>query len=920
MRPVTLVMSAFGPYAGRTEVDFEQLGKSGLYLITGDTGAGKTTIFDAIAYALFGEPSGDNRDVSMLRSQYAAPETPTEVELTFDYAGKRYVIRRNPQYMRRKIHGEGFTNETANAELRYPDGRLVTKIKDVNQAVTELLGVDRSQFSQIAMLAQGDFRKLLKATTSERKEIFQKLFHTENYYSLQMKLKDEAARLDKSFRELGRSIRQYIGQIACREDNVLSLDVKKAKDEQLPMDEIIVLLDKLIREDDAAYQLAAERGTELEQELNEMTKRLTRAEEQRKTEAAMQKTKEELTAEQLRLPELQGSYEAAEKNSPAIEAAVTDMAAIKAELPDYLKLDEKKALFEALGVSLTALDQKLEKTEGEIKALSEEREHLREELETLETAETNKLQAENELARRKEQLKAAEDLQRETDEIARLEKQLVTAQETYRSKAQNAVTVKAGYDDKLRAYLDEQAGVLAQTLAEGEPCPVCGSLTHPRPAQISVKAPSKAEMDQAKAAAEAAEASVRKASEAAANLLTKISTKKEASVRNNRSWLPAEDYIALVGLLPETKSAMKSAAHAAAETLALCSSQVQRKRAVTEKDRETENLLKQAEERHSAQEKRRVEEEAKRCEAEARVDELTERLRFASAREAEEELARLETVRKTLQDALDAAKKALDQQERKIQALTAALETSRSALRDRVELDIEREAKKKAALLEEKETVLARSKEIYSRLQTNRGILRDISERMGEAARIERALTSVRALSETANGSLSGKEKIMLETYIQMMYFDRILARANIRLLAMTGGQYEFIRRKEATNQRSQSGLELDVIDHYNDSQRSANSISGGEGFMASLSLALGLSDEIQSSAGGIRLDTLFVDEGFGSLDDNALQDVMRALIGLTEGERLVGIISHVAELKEKIERQIVVRKERTGGSSVSYV
>lgn len=157
----------------------------------------------------------------------------------------------------------------------------------------------------------------------------------------------------------------------------------------------------------------------------------------------------------------------------------------------------------------------------------------------------------------------------------------------------------------------------------------------------------------------------------------------------------------------------------------------------------------------------------------------------------------------------------------------------------------------------------------------------------------------------------------MLETYVQMMFFDRILARANTRLLTMTSGQYDFVRRKEASNQRSQSGLELDVIDHYNDSERSANSISGGEGFMASLALALGLSDEIQSSAGGIRLDTLFVDEGFGSLDDNALQDVMRALVGLTEGERLVGIISHVSELKERIDRQIVVTKEKTGGSSV---
>lgn len=918
MRPVKLVMSAFGPYAGRVEVNFEQLGKSGLYLITGDTGAGKTTIFDAITFALFGEPSGDNRDASMLRSQYAAPETPTEVELSFEYANRCYVVRRNPSYLRRKARGEGFTSETANAELRYPDGRLITRIKDVNQAITGILGVDRSQFNQIAMLAQGDFRKLLKATTSERKDIFQKLFHTENYSLLQKKLHDENSRLDKSFKEALRSIQQYIGQIACREDTVLALDVKKAKSNQLSMEEVLALLERLIGEDDTAYQLALERGTALEQALNEITKRLTRAEEQQKTEAALQKAQQELAAQQPRLPELQSRWETAAQNKPLIESSVAAVAAIRAELPDYQKLDEKKARAKALGASIAALIEKLGRTEEEMKILQAERERLHGELEALESAETDRLQAENTLTRRKEQLKAAQELQAAADEIARLEKQLLTAQEAFSAKAQNTLRLKADYEQKLHAYLAEQAGVLAGTLAEGEPCPVCGSRSHPKPAQLSAAAPSKAELDAAMAAAETAEAAERKASEAAANLRTRIAAKKEACLTNSQSWLPAADYAALVRQLAGTRAALKNAEQAAEETLSLCSGRLQKKRACTEQAGDVENRLKKAEEEHGALEKRRVEEEARRLEAEERMKELTGKLRFASAGEAETEIARLETQRKTRQAALDAAKQALDEQEKRVAALSSAVETNRSALKDRLELDVALEEERKAALSAEKETLSANIKEIYSRLQTNRGILRDISQKIRDASDIEKELVSVRALADTANGNLSGKDKIMLETYIQMMYFDRILARANIRLLKMTGGQYEFVRRKEATNQRSQSGLELDVIDHYNDSERSANSISGGEGFMASLSLALGLSDEIQSSAGGIQLDTLFVDEGFGSLDDNALQDVMRALIGLTEGERLVGIISHVAELKEKIDRQIVVKKEKTGGSSVS--
>ena len=732
-----------------------------------------------------------------------------------------------------------------------------------------------------------------------------------------MLLKDETAQLNRSFTQAGSSIRQYIGQIACREEDPLALEVKKAKDNQLPMEEILSLLAGLIEADEREYERVAAQGAELEQALSEITRRLTRAEEQQKTEAALKKAQAELEAEECRLPELQNKLAEEEQKQPAIEAAAEDIAALRAELPDYRSLDEQKALYAALVDAIAELERQTAKTGGEIESLGAERDRLREELETLDTAETDRLQAENERDRWEEQLRTAETLQRETLEIARLEKDLRTAQEAYLRKAQNAEAARESHDRKLRAYLDEQAGVLAQTLREGQPCPVCGSHTHPRPAQISAAAPSKEELNRAKDEKETAEAAARAASEEAAGLKTRIAAQKEASVRSHQSWLPAADYDELLRLLPEKRSALKEARQAAEETLRLHSGRVKRKRELAERLREKEALLKQCEERRGEQERRRAAETAKRNAADTRVGELTEKLRFASAREAETEMVRLEAERRRLQAGLDAAKKNLEEQEKKLSALASAVEANRSALKDRLELDLGQEEQRRQQLTSEKESLSVRSKDIYSRLQTNRAIRRDVAERIREAAEIEKRLVSVRNLSETANGSLSGKDKIMLETYVQMMVFDRILARANLRLLKMTGGQYEFIRRRESSNQRSQSGLELDVIDHYNDSQRSANSISGGEGFMASLSLALGLSDEIQASAGGIRLDTLFVDEGFGSLDDNALQDVMRALIGLTEGERLVGIISHVAELKEKIDRQILVKKEKTGGSSV---
>ena len=917
MRPVKLVMSAFGPYAGKTTLEFDQLGKSGLYLITGDTGAGKTTIFDAISFALFGEPSGDNRDASMLRSQYAAPETPTEVELHFDYAGKRYIIRRNPQYTRRKSRGEGFTDQAANAELTYPDGRLVTKTREVNQAVTEILGVDRNQFNQIAMLAQGDFRKLLKATTEERKKIFQKLFHTENYFSLQMRLKDEAGRLGKSFDQADRSIRQYIAGIACREDDVLSLEVKKAKGGELPKDEVMVLLDKLIKQDEGEYERVTESGKELEEMLAEIAKGLTLYETQQKTEAARQKAQAELDEELPKLPELRAKLTEKEQNKPAIEDAAKNIAEINAELPDYRTLDEQRELSDALCFSIEDLERKIVKTNEEIAALAGQRDKLQGELDTLGSAETDKLAAENELARQKEQLKTAKALQEEIKEIRRFEAKLEAAQEDYWKKRQTAASVKAAYDEKLRAFLDEQAGILAQTLTEGAPCPVCGSLSHPSPAQASPEAPSQEELEKTKNSAERAEADAKAASEAAANWVTRINTQKEASVRTHQTWLPADDYEELIRLLPEKQAAMEQEKLVQEEALKQLQGKVKRKQDLDKQLKENKSELDEQEQKHSEQEKRLAVETEQKKNADRRIGELTDKLRFVSAEEAEAEIDRLEEERGRLQQEIDDAKKALDEQEKTVAALRSAVITNENALKDRIELDAEAEREKQARLSTEKNALAEKAQETFSRLQTNRSIEGAVSEKIKEAADIEKRLTSVKNLSDTANGNLSGKDKIMLETYIQMMVFDRILARANLRLLKMSGGQYEFIRRKEASNQRSQSGLELDVIDHYNDSERSANSISGGEGFMASLALALGLSDEIQASAGGIQLDTLFVDEGFGSLDDNALQDVMRALIGLTEGERLVGIISHVSELKEKIDRQIVVTKEKTGGSSV---
>ncbi len=920
MRPVKLVMAAFGPYAGATTVDFERLGRSGLYLITGDTGAGKTTIFDAITFALFGEASGDGRDAGMLRSQYAAPDAATEVRLIFECGGKRYEIRRNPAYSRKKARGAGFTEEKAAAELTLPDGRLVTRTRDVNQEIIGILGVDRDQFCQIAMLAQGEFRKLLKASTEERKKIFQRLFHTENYAVLQKKLSEKSTELNRKAQETNRSLRQYISGIACREDDVLALEVSRARQEQLPVTEVPALLETLIARDEREYCAVTEQGVKLEEERAAITQRLTLAAAQRKTEEALRQAQSDLAGEQPKLPLLQAALEEKLAQAPEIEAAGKKAAVLTAELPDYAERDAKRKLSDSLRRSIEQLESAAAEKEEQSKSLAGAGERMRAELETLGTAETDALAARNELEKWTQQLATARALQKELEDIQGCAGRLSAAQAAYLDKARRAESLKAAYEGKNKAYLDEQAGVLSATLAEGKPCPVCGSTEHPYPAQKSPAAPTREELKQAKTAADRAEAEAVRASETAGRLQAEIATRKDAAVRSSRDWLEASDYDELVRLLPNRLAAIEREKQAKETALLPCQGRVKRKRELEKLERENELAFKRCGEEKAALENSLTAQREQKKAADSRAEELAGKLSYPSEREARQEIARLEAESRRLDREINSARAASAAQEKRIAALTAAVAENEKALENRLEIDEAQEKARQRELEAEHAALSERAKRAYSRLDINRTIHKSVCGKLEEAAAVEKELVMVKALADTANGNLSGKEKIMLETYVQMMFFDRILERANIRLLAMTGGQYEFTRKKEASNNRSQSGLELDVIDHYNDSERSANSISGGEGFMASLSLALGLSDEIQSSAGGIRLDTLFVDEGFGSLDDNALQDVMKALIGLTAGERLVGIISHVSELKERIDRQVVVTKEKTGGSSVKIV
>ena len=306
--------------------------------------------------------------------------------------------------------------------------------------------------------------------------------------------------------------------------------------------------------------------------------------------------------------------------------------------------------------------------------------------------------------------------------------------------------------------------------------------------------------------------------------------------------------------------------------------------------------------------------------AEKKIKKLSDNLTFAAKAEALQKISECENVKNVFECRLEQITHDYNECDKKIETLKKSIETAHENLKDKTDTDVESEKLHQKELNDEKMRLGDEQRTVFARIKTNTDALNGICQRLDEATAAEKRISCIKSLADTANGNIRGKERVTLEAYIQASYFDRIIERANRRLMIMTNAQYELIRRKNAENKQSQSGLELDVIDHYNGSERSVKTLSGGESFMASLSLALGLSDEIQSASGGIKLDTMFVDEGFGSLDENSLQQAMRALLDLTEGNRLVGIISHIGELKQKIDKQIVVTKDSFGKSRAKII
>lgn len=920
MRPLKLVMSAFGPYAGKKELDFEKLGKSGLYLITGDTGSGKTTIFDAITFALYGEASGDSRDSSMLRSKYAESSVPTEVELTFEYLGKKYVVKRNPLYYRPKKNGSGFTKNDKDAQLIFPDGRIITKYKNVTEAITEIMGIDRNQFSQISMIAQGDFQKLLFASTDDRIKIFQKIFHTQNFFKLQKKLKSDFLSLEKQSEKINDSIKQYISGIECDMENPLRIEVDKSQEGMMTYEEICNLLNKLINHDMICSEELNSAAEKTDKELTSITKRITKALEQKKSEDSLKAASETLEHEKEKILKLKIELEECEKKQPEIIRLGDKVSSIKAELSEYSELEKNKFELEKSELSLAGTLKTLEFLKKNIDIYKENIENKKSLLKQLSNVGEDKVRFDGQMQSillEEKNLLSLKELVKESDDT---EKNLVLAQAEYKKRLSEYENLKEDYDSKYKAYLDEQAGIIAENLMENHPCPVCGSVLHPCPAKKSQNAPTKQELEMCKGKVEDAEKMTVSACNKANVLAASLQEKKDSILKSFEEMFGSKDIESLKKLIQEKQTEISDRLTEINNKLSIAEKNLKEKAKL-------EKLIPQLESEFEQSMKNLNDLERKHLLAEKdiegykkNIDLYIQKLKFKTKSEAEDEILKLEQQKKSYEDSI---KKAYDRHmecSSEIEKLKGIIKSHENNLKDKSDIDMKSEEAHRLELESEKKITEKKLRDIAVKITTNSNILKNIKQKSEEAFEVLKKWQWVKSLSDTANGEISGKAKIKLETYIQMTYFDRIIAKANTRFMVMSGGQFELKRSEQAADGRSHGGLDLDVIDHYNGSIRSVKTLSGGESFKASLSLALGLSDEIQSSAGGIKLETMFVDEGFGSLDEQSLQQAMKALTVLTEGERLVGIISHVAELKERIDMQIVVRKDGLNGSDVKII
>ena len=927
MKPLKLTMSAFGSYAGKNVIDFTGQ-QQGIFLITGDTGAGKTTIFDAITYALYNQTSGGERNGNMMRSQYAQPETETYVELEFLYRGQTYRVRRNPDYKITKTLKNGKIREQKvphSVELTLPDGTVFPEKKNATDAkIIEILGLTADQFSQIVMIAQGDFLKLLYTKSDERKMIFSKLFRTDIYWKIQENLRRKSMEMDERIQENDRAFEQEKSRI-----------IPLPESEELPLDELVERLRERLK--DALKEQNLRRAN-----VEELNKKITKYEEINKLFVSLEKirqTGKELEARQAESKERRQQIENARKADKVLVAEqqnlrqqqeVEQSAQAIAKMTETLANDQE--MFESLKTQLQEVEAEQKREAADIQKKMLALEQSFPSYEALQNARSEEQQAK----------KVWEDLGKTSEEsfhkkeagIAALKEQQKqqeqVVEQTKKNWEQTSLSASESakhYEHMYEAFLKEQAGILAENLSAGCPCPVCGSTVHPDPAKLSDHAVTELEVEQAKKTRAAAEEkrdlayAAFEAEKTEKQKLAQAVEKEEAdfvlaqTIAKQQRKEAEQNYVSLQKIAEQIREKLvypslaeaKKQYAAMQKALEAAEQEIERKRQKVSELAEAMNTLKG---QKLAEEENQKTAKKLAVKTEKEYAKLLEKSGFVS-----EETYHLAILPERSRSKLEREEKEYESQCLRQQSEQKLLEkqVSGKTYTDTTELNEQLKVEKQT-LKEAEKTYM----ELHTAYENDRSVLQNCAVYLEKGKKLESEDQVIKSLSKTANGRLSGSAKIDFETYIQRQYFKQIIHEANKRLLTMSNHQFILKLKEEAnTGRKTNEGLDLSVYSLVTDSERDVKTLSGGESFLAALAMALGLSDIVERSAGAIHPDMMFIDEGFGSLDAQSRQQAIEVLAELAGDSRMVGIISHVTELKEQIDRKLVVSRTDKGSRAV---
>ena len=894
MKPLNLKMSAFGPYKNEVEINFKKLGTNNIFLITGDTGAGKTTIFDAISYALFNEVSGSNRPITSLRSKFATIED-TYVELEFEHKGKEYKIRRVPEYERTKKTGEGTTKNIADAYLEYED-KIITGVKNVNDKIIELIGINAKQFKQISMLAQGEFIKILFAESKDRTEIFRKIFETNIYEQISTNLsilstetKKDVDRLKTIFQTNTSNIRWIEKPVA-----IDLIDLKKIT--KLDIDEILNLIEKEIQTNKEKVKEEEKENEKLKKEIEKLREKIKKIEEQNEK---VKKYKQYL-----------------EENKELKEKAK--------------EIKEKEANIEISQSILQKVmprQQIVNEKQKELKNNMNKRQVLEKEIkdgEIIEQENKNKIIKLNELKEIlegykniKEKSKNIEDMFLLITQIEKDQKNKEKYVKQYEELNNQYIEMDKQYKEEEDKFFREQAGIIAQRLEKGKPCPVCGSIEHPNKAIKNDDVLSEEELKKLEEEKNKLENKRNTIKNETISLNAKIEATIKMIPESNKQDFNLQDFEKQIN---ETKDKQELEIQNLKESFKNICLVLTKKKENIDKinfDETKQIIEKQINEQNNKLLENRV--KLKECNALIETQEKSLELAQQEYLNAIKELGFKDEKNykeKTLKEAdIEKIKQEIEQYKEKVTTIKTRLEDVKKELKEKEIVDVTQD-------IEQLEQSSQKQKEAEKQINNKKASIsfnKDTNKKLKETAieliyKMDK-MAKIEELAKIANGTANRKTKITFEQYVQATYFDMVISEANKRLLSMTDNRYLLIRKKKADKISEKIGLDLNVIDNYNGQERDVKSLSGGESFKAALSLALGLSDVIQSYSGGVLVDTLFIDEGFGTLDAESREQAINTLVNLAGSNKLIGIISHVEELQERIDKKIIVEKGQDGSN-----